>query len=291
MPENNIYEDDDIILPDGFNVETGQWEDEAPVDSAPTIEPEAPVDQPEVAAEEEPQPAPETPEPTSQTEVPTQAPATIKVRYNHEDREIGLDEAAILAQKGLNYDKLDERLKSYEQANSRSEALAKRLGYDSAAAMFDAAETSYVESKVKDLVDAGNTEAMARFLVNQELDKQAKAYEAEAQKSQPSAEEVPQYKPIQNERMSELEEFVKAYPGITKLPDEVIQANRNGTRLLVAYERYQNKAALNELAILKQNQAAAARAPVSGVAGKPATTAPDIDDDPFMKGFNNSYPR
>ena len=49
-----------------------------------------------------------------------------------------------------------------------------------------------------------------------------------------------------------------------------------------------NKAAQNELAILKQNQAAAVKAPVTGTTGK---AAPKVDepDDPFLLGFNKDY--
>ena len=64
----------------------------------------------------------------------------------------------------------------------------------------------------------------------------------------------------------------------------MIETNQKGVRLLVAYERYQNQSAINELAVLKQNQAAAARAPVSGVTGR--TASPEPPEDVFLKGFN-----
>jgi hypothetical protein len=89
------------------------------------------------------------------------------------------------------------------------------------------------------------------------------------------------------ERKAELMEFVKAHPGVTELPEEVVRMNRNGVRLLVAYERFQNQAALKELAILKQNQAAAAKAPVSGVTGKPGVKPKQQEDDPFLRGFDS----
>lgn len=276
MPED--YEND-VILPDGFDPEKGWIDDATPEEPAPTTE-EAPAETDESAE----QPV-EAAEPTTTPEPEVKQP-TVKVKFNHEERELSLDEAAILAQKGLNYDKVMERLNGFEATNAKSLKLAKNLGYESAEEMLSAAEQNYINRQVRELMDAGNTEAMARFLVEQKMAKEEQPAPApQPQAPQPEAPRIPQ------ERIAELKEFVDAYPGITKLPDEVIQANRNGVRLLVAYERYKNKAALDELAILKQNQAAAAKAPVSGTVGKTAPPAPDINDDPFMKGFNNSYPR
>ena len=137
-------------------------------------------------------------------------------------------------------------------------------------------------------MDAGNTEAMARFLVEQKMAKAAPSAPQEQPQAQgqPTPAGQPQSS-MSPEREAELREFVRAYPGVTKLPDEVIADNAKGVRLLVAYERYKNKAALNELAILKQNQAAAAKAPVSGVTGKAAPKDADpYKNDPFMKGFD-----
>ena len=279
MPEN--YEEDDIILPEGFDPEKGWVDEAAPEESAPTTEP-APT---ETDVNAEPV---EAPEPTITPEPEVKQP-TVKVKFNHEERELSLDEAAILAQKGLNYDKVMERLNSFEASNAKSAKLAKNLGYDSADEMLSAAEQNYINRQIRELMDAGNTEAMARFLVEQKMAKENA--EAPSAPAPAPAQAPPAPSGISQDRMSELREFVTAYPGITKLPDEVIQANRNGTRLIVAYERYQNKAALEELAVLKQNQAAAAKAPVTGTVGKAAPAVSDIDDDPFMKGFNNSYPR
>lgn len=218
------------------------------------------------------------------------APATIKVKYNHEEREIGLDEAAVLAQKGLNYDKLDERMRGYEASNSRFEKLAKNLGYESIEEMMDAAEENFVNARISDLVDAGNTEAMARFLVEQEMAKAAPTDNEQTSGQQSMPNSVSDAAPISDARKGEIDEFVRAYPGVVNLPPEVIEDHQRGVRLLVAYERFQNKAALEELKILKQNQASAAMAPVTGVTGKAGPRDVDPEEtDPFLKGFNSAY--
>lgn len=277
--------DDDVILPEGFDPNSESYEfseGEPSGETAPTTEPVAETGvpaEPSAAAE----PAPTTvPEPVA---VPI--PQTIKVKFNHEERELTFDEAARYAQMGMNYDKLQERLNGFEAQNAKSDRLAKNLGYADANEMIAAAEQNYYNRQVKELMEDGNTEAMAKFLVDQRM---AKAAEVERQAQQPQEQPTPapsnsRFTP---ERRAELDEFVRAYPGVTKLPDEVITANRNGVRLLVAYERYQNKKALDELAILRQNQAAAARAPVSGVTGK-AGTPPAQAEDPFLKGLEADW--
>ena len=295
MPNENY--DDDIILPDGFDPEKGWIDPPTDDDAAPAEGTTAPTTEPPEATPQMEEP-PQTPEPTTAPVVPPM-PQTIRVKFNHEERELGLDEAAMYAQKGMNYDKLEERVRGYEAQSAKSANLAKMLGYESADEMLAAAEKNYIERQVRELMDEGNTESMARFLVEQRMAKAATpAPQTQPQtQSQPSSgvqEGQPNGQPaptddIPPERKAELMEFVRAYPGVTKLPDEVISANRSGVRLLVAYERYKNKAALDELAILKQNQAAAAKAPVSGVTGKASTKDADpYKNDPFMKGFDSA---
>ena len=285
------YSTDDMILPDGFdpnaeNFTLSMLGADQP-EEAPTTEPTP--EEPAAPAEE---PAPTTePVAAEELEIPAPAPQTIKVKYNHEEREIGLDEAATLAQKGLNYDKLEERLKAFEATNAKSANLAKMLGYDSTDEMLEAAHQNAINRRIRDLEAEGNSPSMAKFLVEQEMAKAAAAPAPQAPQPQESpAPEKPSNPAIPPERKAELDRFVKLYPGVTKLPDEVVKANREGVDLSVAYERFLGKTAQNELKILKQNQAAAAKAPVKGVSGKAAVAQKDsLENDPFLKGFNSSY--
>lgn len=272
---------DDVILPDDF--------DPAAIDNAGvnTEEPAAPTTEP---ALEDGSVETQT-EATIPQEPEVPKAQTIKVKFNHEERELGLDEAAMYAQKGMNYDKLDERVKGYEANMAKSNRLAKQLGYANADEMIAAAEQNYINRQIRELMDEGNTEAMARFLVEQEM---AKAAPPEVT-PEPAPQETPkpeEAEGMSSERKAELDEFVKAYPGVVNLPDEVIAANQNGVRLKTAYDNYQLKQKYEEsqkqLNILKQNQAAAEHAPVTGVIGKAAPKATEPDD-PFLKGFDYDY--
>ena len=161
---------DDFIVPDDFDpsAEAYDLEGGTPEADGPTTSP-APenTDEPATPEPAEPTITPEPPaEPQPESVIPS-APQSIKVKYNHEEREIGLEEAALLAQKGMNYDKLEARLKALEANDSRSASLARRLGYENAEEMFAAAEENFEKRQIQELVDEGNTEAMAKFLVQQ----------------------------------------------------------------------------------------------------------------------------
>lgn len=285
MPNETTFDfGDDVILPDDFDPMADSYptEEETSGDSSPTTETITETDDTQNAELTDAAAPTTTPEPSAPA-----VPQTIKVRFNHEERELSFDEAARYAQMGMNYDKLQERVNGFEAQNAKMSRLAKNLGYADANEMIAAAEQNYYNRRVRELMDDGNTEAMAKFLVDQQI---AKAAEAERQAPQPQGQPTPAPRgsSFTPERKAELDEFVRAYPGITKLPDEVIAANKSGVRLLVAYERFKNKAALDELAILRQNQAAAARAPVSGVTGKAGVQPPQADD-PFLKGLEADW--
>ena len=68
------------------------------VEDAPTSDTQENVEQPEQENAETVQP--------EQKEAPAQKGQTLKVKYNGEEKELTFDEAVILAQKGMNYDKV-----------------------------------------------------------------------------------------------------------------------------------------------------------------------------------------
>lgn len=284
--------EDDAIMPEGYEEGTDIFEMAMDADPNPTMEKE-PAQAQTQTLENEPaeQVVPtQATEPTTAPQTEEQEPVqaqTIRIKYNHEEREIDLNEAATLAQKGMAYDKAKAKADQYEQSIGQMEQEAKALGYDSVQAMLDAARKSFEDHRVQTLIDEGNTEAMARFLVNQEAKERA---QASSQVAQPAAR-VPEVQespaPASAFKDGEVEEFVKLYPGVTQIPQEVIKAHREGMRLSVAFEKYQTKQAQEELRVLRQNQAAAAKAPVStGVTGGGGGNTPP-DKDPFLEGFDS----
>lgn len=292
------YDPSDMILPDGFdpNAESqnlGETEETTPAE-APTTEQTAEAE-PVVETKEETAEVPVSQSPTTgpeKQEEPAPIP-TLKVRYNGQDRELKMEEAREYAQKGLNYDKVSARAEELGGRIAKYESMAKMFGFENAEAMMSQAEQNYINSKIEALVAENTPPAMAKFLVEQEM-KSAKL----EQTKKPEPEE-----PIHGltaERRAELEEFNAAYPDVTKIPDEVFQMHTEGVRLKTAYGIYlrqqeqaqalekitnQNKAAQEELAVLRQNQAAAAKGPVTGTVGK-APPKEEEKEDPFVTGFN-----
>lgn len=297
-----MFDENDIILPEGFdpNADEQHFEEEVSAQGTETPETATQAKEPTIS-ETEP---PVTDDPASATEPPatepepeqTVTPQTIRVKYNGVERDLTLDEARNFAEKGMNYDKIAGRSKEQGARLARYEQMAKQFGFDNAEAMMTQAEQNYVDTKVQDLVRAGNTEAMARFLVQQEM-KQANAA-AGAAAMQPAPETPSSLTP---ERRAELEEFSTAYPGVTKIPQEVFDMHKGGVRLKMAYDIYAkqkaaqdalekatnaSKAAQSELSILKQNQAAAVKGPVTGSVGK-AAPEQESSKDPFLVGFES----
>ncbi|KIL35863.1 hypothetical protein SD71_10750 [Cohnella kolymensis] len=102
--------DDDAILPDDY-------------EATPAPEQEVEQEQPAETLTEV-----EDTKPTEEEAEPTQEPQKLKIKYNHEEKEISLEEATTLAQKGLNYDKGIERVRQ-EAAQQARDAWIAEQGY------------------------------------------------------------------------------------------------------------------------------------------------------------------
>jgi len=259
---------DDAILPAVYTEGADIFADAVDDGAAPAIETPAPEEGTEEAAPEEETPAIET-QPAE--ELPTEK-KVFKVKHNHEERDVTEDEAVPLIEKGLNYDKVSQRKAELETRQTQSDELASLLGYAGTDEMLEAARTNYIEQRVAALVDDGVHEAIARDLVQRDLDKKPVVQKVETES--PDAE-----------RDKDLDAFVKLNPGVTKLPPEVVEAVKNGVTLTLAYERFKNKQTLEENRILKQNQAAAAKAPVATTTKQGG--AMGTAKDPFLAGFDS----
>lgn len=302
-----MFNEEDMILPEGFDPELGDqnFAENGELVDTPVVQPQTTEGEgsQQTAGEEDEGPLLVAPTYTEGESVegegaaatePTQQ--TLKVRFNHEDRELSMDEATVYAQKGMNYDRIEQRSKEQEARLSKYENMAKMFGFENAEAMMTQAKDNYVNVKIQELVDQGNSEAMARFLVQQEMKEQ----NANAQAAPVTQEkEPPVLRGVSPEVKEEIKEFAAAYPDVTKIPPEVFKMHTEGVRLKTAYAIWdkqntidkvqaEKQAALNELAILKQNQAAAAKGPVTGTVGI-APPAKDEPEDPFLKGFNLDY--
>lgn len=277
MQDDLILEEEDVILPDGWTEDTdilNGFADEEE-ETIPTDDPQqAPIEQQDVPPADD---SHQEDKADGEQEVLEEIKPKIKIKYNHEEKELSIDEAAPYVQKGMHYDKIEGTVK---EANK----LAKEMGFTSMNEMISSMRENYINAKVQDLVDDGVHEAVARKLVTDDLreaESRQAAEEAEAEAKRAADEQTR----VAKARDEDVSAFVKAYPGVTVLPEEVKAANANGIPLVVAYAQYQARQAQIELQQLKQNQNTASRAPVGGVTKHGGIA--DQASDPFMDGFDS----
>lgn len=185
------------------------------------------------------------------TETPN---AKIKVKFNRKEMELGEDEAAPLIQKGLNYDKINERLSAAAPVLEKAEVLAQSLGFESTDELFSAAEQNGIN--FSNIQSAKNSTAAREH----EVDKFMEAY--------PNARSLP-------------EEVIQSIDQGMTLMDAYHQ-----------YETNQAAAKAEELErevrLLRHNKAMEERAPVSSATlyGKSQT-----GKDEFEMGFDEEWKR
>lgn len=200
-------------------------------------------EEPADTAQEQPEEPTEetTEEPTEENEPEGATPkAGIKVKFNHEERELTLEEARELAEKGLALDKTRAELETLKSArefkildayaarnNMSREQYVQYLEQNEEKLAVRDAEAE-VRKKYPDLSDDAARE-MAQMRVRQQA--QQRQIDAQTQQAQARQDSVRQW-----------EEFLREYPDLNtadKIPEEVQNAIRKGERPLTAMHRYE----------------------------------------------------
>lgn len=297
MDEQNmaaIPEEEDVMMPDGYGTGDDFFADEwtgQDADAQPEPEQEAKPEEPKEDAPttEQPEENHEAQEPEAET--PEDAPRRLrfKARVDREDMDvdIGEDEVPALYQLAKAGERWKAKNDTMRQQVEHYEQMAKGMGYATVDEMIQKTAEGYKSAKVQELMEQGTPQTIAEDYVDRMMQREAaKAPDPEPEEPTPEAHE----RNIQ----AEAQELIVARPDLKtrQLPMEVVEAWRNGDNLLNAYNRYEarqkeaeNQKLKKENNILKQNAAAAAKAPVKGVTGgAPTDTEPE---DPFLKGFDS----
>ena len=297
MDEQNmaaIPEEEDVMLPDGYGTGDDFFADEwtgQDADAQPEPEQEAEPEEPKEDAPttEQTEEDHEAQEPEAET--PEDAPRRLrfKARVDREDMDvdIGEDEVPALYQLAKAGERWKAKNDTMRQQVEHYEQIAKGMGYATVDEMIQKTAEGYKAAKVQELMEQGTPQTIAEDYVDRMMQREAaKAPDPEPEEPTPEAHE----RNIQ----AEAQELIVARPDLKtrQLPMEVVEAWRNGENLLNAYNRYEarqkeaeNQKLKKENNILKQNAAAAAKAPVKGVTGgAPTDTEPE---DPFLKGFDS----
>lgn len=263
--------DEDMILPEGFDESTPQdveTQEETLDDGAELLETGEDTKPP---VEEEQPPEVE------------QTPQKIKIKFNHEERELDLEEAAQLAQKGMVFDKAVERARQ-EAAQQAKDAVIAEMGWRDFDGQPITTEARYrevmrekeIREKYSDLPEEVREELIASRADREERQREKAANEAKA-KEAASFNEFFEYFQSVNDRPFD--------PQKDTIPPEVQAAVDRGETLKYAYMEHHNKELRNRLKIASQNQQNKQKAPVGGVTVNGGTRT--ASSDPFMEGFNS----
>lgn len=255
--------DEDMILPDDF-------------EATPSEEPQAEniatdTDNVEQVAED----TTEATDTTEEVQEQTEEARKLKIKFNHQEMELGEDEAIPYIQKGMNYDKLQEQLNSLKSDPRLS--FVEELARDNNMTVeqyLNAVKESREQQRLNELIQSNIPEEYARELLEsrkfrEELQSRQKAQEAESK------------------RNAEFQDFLETFPNIKaeEIPAEVWQLHQQGTPLKYAYMQHEHSKLQNEIKVLKQNQENKKKAPIGGVTAYGSTET--VAEDDFLKGFNS----
>ena len=191
--------------------------------------------------------------PDAESTEDVQQPITIPIQYNHESRELTLEEAQTLAQKGLKFDEVSptlEKIRFLATANGKSMQ-----------EMVDA----LVESQDKQLyssilAECDGNESIAQRLFDAEKLKRQTAAES-AQKEATAAQEK-EKADLAKRLADEFVELQREFPEMAEfsaVPKSVLDAAVKGKNLTDAYLRYQ-RAESKRVSAAKATQEQAAKA-------------------------------
>ncbi|WP_308636114.1 hypothetical protein [Paenibacillus silvisoli] len=261
--------DDDMILPDDF--------DSLPADDA-TTEPQEPAE--DLNTETVDEPTSEPTEPAESQQEPQTELQKIKVKFDRQERELSVEEAAALAQKGMNYERAVERARQEARdayiAEQNYEWNGKPITTE--AQYKQALAEQELMNKYADLPDELRQELIESRRDREERAKEKAEREEQAKKDAQVNDFLDYFQRV-NERS-----FDAAKDSI---PQEVKDAVDRGESLKTAYMEFHNKELRKQLAIAKQNEANKQKAPIGSVTAN-GVNKQEAEDD-FLRGFNSVF--
>jgi len=253
-----------------MNLQLFAGDEENFADWIPTAEPAA---EPQAAEPTTGEP-PAHVEPVAEPSVPAE-PYKFKVKFNHEEQEIAEPDAIPLIQKGMNYDKLQERLNTI-QADPRL-GLADQV--KQLAGLFGIGE----EALIAELENEYYRRAADQYGTTPEQvrrEHQIKQREAALNQKEQSLTQ-------QKQKNDMYERFTAQFPDVKSedIKPETWAKVKDGMDLTAAYVEQRNQELENRLKVLEQNAKNSKTAPVNGVTNH--GSAETANQDPFLIGFES----
>lgn len=290
---NSIVDDgNDTIELNDEQIETPTTEpkpEDEPAATEPETNAEGEATKPEAEAETQPEPTPE--------------PETFTLKHLGEERTVGRDEVIALAQQGMDYarirDKLAESTSKYDKLYDWIKLLAGNQSVEDF--MFNAEV-----ARAKAMYGLDNNMAVERV----KLDRERRELDAERKRAEARQKDAETQQTAQSKIRDEYDAFVKAYPEVASkyvtdksvIPDEVWADVRNGKSLSEAYSKYSAKKEISdakkaaadkdaeisrlkaELEAEKQNKKNKSRS-----SGSMSTDGGGEEYDPIAAGWNSAY--
>jgi hypothetical protein len=266
-----MHDEYEAILPDDFE----ETSNDIPTDDADTsTEGNEQVESEESGAQEE------------ATLTDEQQEQLLKLKYNGEEKEIPLSEATILAQKGMNYDKVQTQLQELQNDPGRQflQSLAKENGFDNINDFITDFKAMQEQSRIDDLIQQNVPEQYAREMIeNQKFRVQ---FQQQQEQKQREEQEKQEYVGL----IDAFREFNDRdfNPTTDAIPDEVFQkAQEDGIPLKYAYTDFMNKQLKQQLSIYKQNEQNLKRNVTGGTTQHGSANTRSGDD--FEDGFDSYF--
>lgn len=264
------YEEEDMILPDDFedtsdtpSLEGDETSTESDVEDTPTAEGD----------------------PTTEDTEQTIEQQLFKLKYNHEELELPLEEVTRYAQMGMNYDKVQARLQELENDPRLSfvENLAKENGFDNPNDFLKEFQVQQEQARLDELIQQNIPEEYAKEMLESRRFREEQQRERELQQQQ-QAEQRQYVEFFETFRQANGKDF---NPETDKIPQEVLDANAQGVPLKYAYMEHHNKQLQQQLQVYKQNESNKKKAPVGNITKHGSTEIAGEDD--FLSGFDNYF--
>lgn len=256
-------EDQDVILPDDF--------EDTPTEEVSADEDSLELDAEETTDTEDTKPVEDV---TEQTEPEQQA--KIKIIYNKEEKEIDLEEAKLLAQKGMNYEKAIERAKQ-EAAQQAKDAVIAEMGMVDYEGQPITTESRYrevlQEKEIRDKYKDLDPELRKELIENRRFREQFQAQQQQQEQ--------------QIKQQQQFDEFIQSFPNVdpSTIKPETWEKVNAGIPLKYAYMEQERAELLTRTKVVEQNQKNKQRAPVTSVSAH--GTGDTLSSDPFLEGFDS----
>ena len=246
--ESNITISDSDLF-DGWDdtptvAEESTESDEAPeVADQPDEEPERPEEPPQVQDD-----VPKTEEPVAEEPKPD-TDQWLELKHLDEVRKVSREEAKVLAQKGMDYDRIRSKLNEAEQTNAKLQKYETFL--NEIKGDFATLDDLMVDTKARIMSDKDGIsyeDAVSKVkAANQQAEQKAQEEAKAKEQSQP---QVTRESILEQMRQDSITAFIAKYPDVKadKIPKEVWDDMQVTNSLVTSYEKYNTR---NELANIK----------------------------------------